>query len=181
MKYLVLFLFILFQFSCSSPKPDLTDEEFLIKIKEAEESNLESKKLTDGWYQTMRTENEYMRVDPMSSKNYYINPKPIILPINFWKAEEFEHYDGSPGLSVRFEKSGTDAWSKATGQNIMKPLIYIFNNEIISAPTVNSQIRTGNAAFHKAQHSEREWAVLKQRISEVVDQNKKRIKLKGKD
>jgi len=173
MKSLSLVFFILLLGSCQSSKYDIDAEEFMIKIKEAHSSNLDTKKLVDGWYQTSRTENEFTRIDPKTSESYFINPKPLILPINFKKVEEFENNEGFSGIGVWFEKSGTASWSKATGQNINKHLIYIYKNEILSAPYVNSQIFSGNTAFWKQDFSENDWSKFKSVITDIISQNNK--------
>lgn len=48
-------------------------------------------------------------------------------------------------VSLKMTKEGTKKFAEATKENIGKPIYIIYNNQIISAPTVNSEITDGSA------------------------------------
>lgn len=50
-----------------------------------------------------------------------------------------------PYVSLKFTEEGTKAFAEATGNNIGKPLAIVLDDEIISAPIVNSAITNGEA------------------------------------
>ena len=161
MKTLLITILGLLVISCQSSKTGLTKEEFESKINSIEKSNLDKKNLANGWYETTRTENDFKRVDKKTSTNYFINPKPLILPENFSKGEEFENYEGIKGLAVYFDEIGIKIWSKATNENTDSYLIFILDNEILTAQYVNSQITNGASAFWKNDLTENQWNKIK--------------------
>jgi len=164
MRKLIIIILGLELLSCQSSKPGLTKEEFESKIQVIEKSNIADKRLADGWYQTISTENDFKRIDKKTSNQYFINPKPIILPDNFNKAEEFENYEGAKGLAVYFDETGIEAWAKATGENTGTYLIFILDNEILTAQYVNSPITNGASAFWKSDLTENQWSRIKSMI-----------------
>lgn len=48
-------------------------------------------------------------------------------------------------VSLKMTKEGTKKFAEATKENVGKPIYIIYNNQIISAPTVNSEITDGSA------------------------------------
>lgn len=48
-------------------------------------------------------------------------------------------------VSLKMTKEGTKKFAEATKENVGKPIYIIYNNQIISAPTVNSEIADGSA------------------------------------
>lgn len=138
-------------------------EEFEFKIQQAEKSNLAGNTLVNGWYQTASSENDFSRMDE-AAKQYFIDPKPLILPDNFNRAEEFENYEGVKSLAVYFDEVGTEAWAKATADNINANLIFILDNQILAAPYVNSQITNGVSAFSKGGMTAEQWNKIKSMI-----------------
>lgn len=163
MKKLVIIILGFHVLACQSSKPGLTREEFESKIQHVEKSNRASKTLADGWYQTASFENDFMRTDK-TAKRYFINPKPVVLPDNFIRAKEYKNYQGTEGLAVYFDDIGTEAWAKATADNIRANLIFILDNEILAAPFVNSQITNGVSAFSKGGMTEAQWNKIKSMI-----------------
>ena len=164
MKKLIYLLIALSVLSCQNTKDSLTKDEFESIINNAEKSNITKKQLTDGWYETSHKENEFLRVDKKTPIEYFINPKPIVLPENFKKFEEFENYQGFKGLGINFDKQGADAWSIATKENVGLHLIFIMDNEILTAQIVNSQIFNGASAFWEEDLNEEQWNRIKNTI-----------------
>ena len=48
-------------------------------------------------------------------------------------------------VSLKMTKEGTKKFAEATKENVGKPIYIVYNNQIISAPTVNSEITDGSA------------------------------------
>lgn len=62
------------------------------------------------------------------------------------KAEvKFDQNTGSPYISLTFNDNGKQLFSEITKRNLGKPVAIVLDNEIISAPTVQSVIETGDA------------------------------------
>lgn len=51
--------------------------------------------------------------------------------------------DGSFVVNLEFDKAGADLFSKATSANLGKPLVIFLDNEMVSAPRVNTAITDG--------------------------------------
>lgn len=65
-------------------------------------------------------------------------------------AEGESYRDGTTGktkyvVNLKITKEGTKKFAEATKENVGKPIYIIYNNQIISAPTVNSEITGGSA------------------------------------
>ncbi|MET2985323.1 SecDF P1 head subdomain-containing protein [Aureibaculum conchae] len=165
MKKLILILIGLNLTFCQNTKTGMTKEEFETKIEIIEKENIANKRLANGWYTTLSKENEFKRLYNKTSDEYFINPKPIVLPDNFSISEEYENNQGVKTIAVYFDQSGTDSWSKATDYNIGLHLIFILDNEILSAPLVNSQITNGASAFWKNELTEKQWKKIKEIVT----------------
>ena len=164
MKRLTILLTGLILLSCQSTKTTMTKEEFKTKLEATEKANITNNTLADGWYATLSTKNEFIRFDNKTLTQYFIDPKPIIIPANFSKGEEFENYQGVKGLAIYFDSTGIDAWAKATYDNVDSYLIFILDNEVLSAQLVNSQITNGASAFWKNDLTENQWKRIKSMI-----------------
>jgi hypothetical protein len=127
----------------------MTQEEFQSLILSIKKSNLASNTLEDGWYETSKTPNEFKRMFKKNVKEFYINPEPKILPENFKKIKESQNYEGRETIVVKFDKFGKEAWAKTTEENISSNLIFILDNEILSAPVVQGIITSGVCSFSK--------------------------------
>lgn len=152
--------------SCGNTKPGMTKEEFETKIQATEEANIADNRLANGWYATLVDENKFERINKETEDHYFINPKPLILPDNFSKGEEFENNSGSKGFAVYFDQTGINAWSEATGDNEGSYVIFILDNEILTAQMVNSQITNGASAFWKNRLTENQWEKVKAMVKE---------------
>ncbi len=59
------------------------------------------------------------------------------------KSAEMGYYEGKPVVQFELNSAGTDAFAKATAENIGKPISIELDGEVISAPTVNTAITGG--------------------------------------
>ncbi len=57
----------------------------------------------------------------------------------------FDSQTGKPAISIKFSKEGGDKFAEITGRNIGKQLPIILDNQIISAPVVQTKITGGDA------------------------------------
>jgi len=57
----------------------------------------------------------------------------------------FDSKTGKPAISIKFSKEGGDKFAEITGRNIGKQLPIILDNQIISAPVVETKITGGDA------------------------------------
>lgn len=60
-------------------------------------------------------------------------------------AVTFETQDRQPAISLKFKDSGKDKFAKLTKAYLGKPLAILLDNSLLSAPTVQSEIITGDA------------------------------------
>ncbi|MBU2595477.1 protein translocase subunit SecD [Patescibacteria group bacterium] len=56
-------------------------------------------------------------------------------------------YGGSPEISLSFTSDGAKLFKEITSRNISKPVAIVLDNEVISAPTVQSVIENGQAVI----------------------------------
>ena len=54
-------------------------------------------------------------------------------------------YTGEPFVGIEFDQEGAELFAKATGQYLGRPIYIYLDEEVISAPTVQSVITDGNA------------------------------------
>ena len=59
------------------------------------------------------------------------------------KSAEMGYYEGAPVVQFELNSTGTDAFAKATAENIGKVITIELDGEVISAPTVNTAITGG--------------------------------------
>src|SRR3990167_1662228 len=60
-------------------------------------------------------------------------------------AVTFETQNRQPSVSLKFKDSGKDKFAKLTKEFLGKPLAILLDNSLLSAPTVQSEITTGDA------------------------------------
>ncbi|KKQ72682.1 MAG: Preprotein translocase subunit SecD [Berkelbacteria bacterium GW2011_GWB1_38_5] len=60
---------------------------------------------------------------------------------------QFDQSTGEPQVSLQFDSEGTKLFSEITARNLQKPVAISLDNEIISAPTVQSAIDDGQAVI----------------------------------
>lgn len=67
---------------------------------------------------------------------------------NLKRAEvQFDQTSGEPQVSLQFDEEGTKLFAEITKKNLQKPVAISLDNEIISAPTVQSTIENGQAVI----------------------------------
>lgn len=67
---------------------------------------------------------------------------------NLKKAEvQFDQNTGDPQISIQFDSEGTKKFAEITKRNLEKPLAISLDDEIISAPTVQTAIENGQAVI----------------------------------
>lgn len=59
----------------------------------------------------------------------------------------FDPNTGKPQVQLVFTGSGTDKFADITKRNVGKPVVIVLDNQVISFPTVNQPILTGNAVI----------------------------------
>jgi protein-export SecD/SecF family membrane protein len=63
------------------------------------------------------------------------------------KQADVDVQQGSPVISLKFDKEGAELFEKITERNINEPVAISLDNRIISAPTVNDVIKDGQAVI----------------------------------
>jgi hypothetical protein len=171
MKHSMLFLILITVLGCAQTKNNLSLNEFEFKIKELTRQNLATKTLADGWYHISVDSNQFRRIEEGTNSIYYIDPKPIVLPLNFEKSEEFKNREGDEGIAIYFDAIGTEKWSEATkaadeaktAENSY--LIFILDDKILTAQRVRSQITNGASVFWKTDLSKSNLDKIKQMLN----------------
>jgi preprotein translocase subunit SecD len=59
----------------------------------------------------------------------------------------FDQNTGKPQVQLVFTNSGTSKFADITKRNVGKPVVIVLDNQVISFPTVNEPILTGNAVI----------------------------------
>ena len=106
--------------------PGVTDPNEAISLI-GKTASLEFKELdetTGAWKDTGLTGKDFSRADPTINQN-----------------------TGSPEISIEFNGAGAKLFDEITKRNLQKPVAIFLDNEIISAPTVQSEISTGKAVI----------------------------------
>lgn len=60
---------------------------------------------------------------------------------------EFDQQGGNPYISLEFNAEGAKMFADITKRNLQKPVAIVLDNEVISAPTVQSEITEGKAVI----------------------------------
>jgi len=60
---------------------------------------------------------------------------------------QFNQQSGNPEVTLQFNSDGQKLFAEITKKNLQKPVAIILDNQIISAPTVQSAIEDGNAVI----------------------------------
>jgi preprotein translocase subunit SecD len=117
-------------------------------------------KFKNGWYEIDHTDSGISLADMKTGKIFFLKPEPIVSLKNFNSHEEFENYQGSKGISIKLDKTGTENWRIATKNSIGNELVFVLENEIFCIQLVNSEITAGICAFWKVQQTKDEWKKL---------------------
>lgn len=60
---------------------------------------------------------------------------------------EFDQTSGNPQISLEFNSEGAKKFADITKRNLQKPVAIVLDNEVVSAPTVQSEITEGKAVI----------------------------------
>lgn len=164
MRLLLILLSCLEFASCNRSSQGLSAEEHKNQIDAITQSNINSLNLADGWYSISSASNKFLRIDPKTGTELFINPIPIVTPNNFIKAEEFEANSGAHGLAIYFDEPGAMDWEKATNTYSGSRLVFILDNEILTIPIINSKITNGVCVFWQSELSDSDWMRIKKVI-----------------
>lgn len=100
-------------------------------------------KLANGWYYLLDEDQGTLLKLEKSNSFYFLDSIPIVTSKNIQNITFSNNDDGNPFLIIQFDSVGTAAWKFATMKSINKRLGFIFNNKLIQAPKVNSEIDFG--------------------------------------
>jgi len=120
--------------------------------------------LKTGWYYISEHKNNYPRLLDKSKEIYYIDPNPIVTAKHFKEIKMSSGVSDDKMLSIKFDATGTAAWSVATGKSIGQKLALIINNKLIYTPTVDAQIDVGISALNRGIYSESELNLFLKQI-----------------
>lgn len=116
--------------------------------------------LVNGWYELNSSNSGIIKTEKKTGIKYSLNLEPSVKTENFASFEKFENYQKEKGISIKFDKLGTEKWRIATRNSVGSNLVFILNNEIYCVQKVNSEITAGICAFWKNQQTENEWNIL---------------------
>ena len=116
-------------------------------------------KLANGWYYITEEDNGIKLILDKSNSSYFLDSIPIVVSKNIKEISFKNDNNGNPYLKIQFDSVGTGAWKFATMKSINRRLGFIFNNKLIQAPIVNSEIDFGVAAIWD--YSKEELSLIK--------------------
>ena len=88
---------------------------------------------------------DYEKLKVANTDTYLNVNKEIVLDGNFLEDAYVSYYEGKPVVSFYFNKIGTKKFAEITKNNIGKILGIVLDNEIVTAPVINTPIFNGNA------------------------------------
>jgi preprotein translocase subunit SecD len=100
-----------------------------------------------------RTQNPSPTATPDASGNVNLDESSLYLPTGltgkqFKRATlDFDQRTGAPQITLQFDAEGTKLFSQITEQNIGKQVAIFLDGQVLSAPTVQSAITTGQAVI----------------------------------
>lgn len=116
--------------NCSSTKT---------KLEETTKAN-DPNYLVTGYYYLSKDTNRFERALLGTTRNYYLNPTPIITVENFLTASVEKNNFGDYYIRIDLDETGGKNWTEATGKTIGDSLAIVINNELIHVARVNAQI-----------------------------------------
>ncbi len=78
---------------------------------------------------------------------YVIEAAPVVTGEELVDAQPSYDANGSPAVSFRFDTTGARKFGNYTAQNIGAPFAIVLDNEVISAPTIQSHIAGGSGVI----------------------------------
>jgi preprotein translocase subunit SecD len=100
-----------------------------------------------------RTENPSPNATPDSSGKVSLDANSLYVPTGltgkqFKRATlEFDQRTGAPQITLQFDAEGTKLFADITRNNLQKTVAIFLDGQILSAPTVQSEITTGQAVI----------------------------------
>jgi len=83
-----------------------------------------------------------------ADKNIKLEDKPSITSKDILEVKKvFSNYNNRPEISIVFTKNGAKKFYLLTKENIGKPIAIVIGKQIVSMPTVNSEIIGGKASI----------------------------------
>ena len=108
---------------------------------------IDNYKLANGWYYIIGEDKGVRLTLDKTNSSYFLDSIPIVVSKNIQEITFINDNDGNPYLKIQFDSVGTKAWKFATMKSINKRLGFVFNNKLIQAPKVNSEIDFGVSAI----------------------------------
>lgn len=125
------------------------------------------KVLKTGWYFILNKKIGVKRKLDKDTTIYYLDSTPILTAKNIIKLEIYKTSSGIIGLSMKFDKIGTKAWSVATEKATDSYLAFIMDDKLLTVPRINDQIISGVSALNRGQiYTEQELLAIKKVIEE---------------
>lgn len=144
------FIFLTFSFFIVSAQTKFTSSSFL----------------QTGWYFVIKDgEGIKMKLNN-DSMYFFINPKPILTIKNIDSLSIYQDRNGLYFLLMKFDKKATHEWYLATLRSINLHLAFIFDNNLLYTPKVNSEISNGIAVLGGSNYS-------KERLDNIMAAMKK--------
>jgi preprotein translocase subunit SecD len=135
--------------------------------------NMERKTLLTGWYQVSTDSNGFYRQQIKKSEvGYYIDPKPIVNLTDFYSVNlistNFNNpEDNDTSVSLQLEPESHEHWTESTRRNRRKVIVFIFKNNLITAPTVQWEISDGSSVINRNDISEKYSEELMEKIKSL--------------
>lgn len=83
-----------------------------------------------------------------ADKNIKLEDKPSVTPKDILEVKKvFSNYNNRPEISIVFTKNGAKKFYLLTKENIGKPVAIVIGKQIVSMPTVNSEIIGGKVSI----------------------------------
>jgi preprotein translocase subunit SecD len=87
----------------------------------------------------------YPAQDGEGQKSYLLQKRVIVSGEDLIDAQpSFDHRNGEPIVSFRFNSSGAQRFGKVTQENVGRPFAIVLDGQVISAPVIRDAILTGN-------------------------------------
>jgi len=140
-----------------------------VSLEDCYQKNIETSTLMTGWYcMSDNTDNGFIR---QMNTPYTINPFPIVTAEDMVTLTIQEN-DYDPYLLIKFGKRGTERWREATKKSIGKNILFIVNDELLSAPLVKMEMSSGISSLY-GDYTIEELEIIKQ----AIEKNKTELKI----
>lgn len=93
------------------------------------------------------TDIEFFEFKNLHGKKFPLIKKPLMTGVAIKDARPFSEGPGNTGIYFQLQPKYKEIFAEITRKNINKPLVIVIDNEIISAPVVNSPITSGSGTI----------------------------------